>query len=144
VGYGPLEDEIRALINKLNLQNEVDILINPPNITEILKSCDIYLCTSLFEGLSNSIMKAMSAGMPIIGTDVGDNRYLIEDGYSGYIVPCKDVDLIVDKLHYLINFEDIRKELGNNSQIKIGKEFSERELLEHYYELFSSMHLTGN
>jgi glycosyltransferase involved in cell wall biosynthesis len=89
-------------------------------------------------------MKAMSAGMPIIGTDVGDNRYLIEDGYSGYIVPCKDVDLIVDKLHYLINFEDIRKELGNNSQIKIGKEFSERELLEHYYELFSSMHLTGN
>ncbi len=141
VGYGPLESRIRSLISLLDLEKEVTILINPPNIHDILKSCDIYLSTSLFEGLSNSVMEAMSLGLPVIGTDVGDNRYLIEDGYNGYIVPCKDISLIVEKLEYLINFEEIRKEFGNNSRIKIAREFSEKELLEHYYELLSSLRI---
>jgi glycosyltransferase involved in cell wall biosynthesis len=139
VGYGPLEGRIRSMISLLDLEKEVTILINPPNIHDILKSCDIYLSTSLFEGLSNSIMEAMSTGLPVIATDVGDNRYLIEDGYNGYIVPCKDVELIAEKLEYLIDFEEIRKEFGNNSRIKIAREFSEKELLEHYYELLSSL-----
>jgi len=144
VGYGPLESRIRSIIRLLDLENEVTILINPPNIHDILKSCDIYLSTSLFEGLSNSIMEAMSSGLPVIGTDVGDNRYLIEDGYNGYIVPCKDVGLIAEKLEYLINNEEIRKEYGNNSRTKIEREFSENELLEHYYELLSSLQIPGN
>lgn len=141
VGYGPLEGRIRSLISLLDLQKEVDILINPPSISDILKSCDIYLSTSLFEGLSNSVMEAMSSGLPAIATDVGDNRYLIEDGYNGYIVPCRDVGLIVEKLDYLIHFEMVRKEFGNNSWLKIGSEFSEKELVEHYYELFSGLRI---
>jgi glycosyltransferase involved in cell wall biosynthesis len=144
VGYGPLEARIRSMISLLDLEKEVTILINPRNINEILKSCDIYLSTSLFEGLSNSIMEAMSSGLPVIGTDVGDNRYLIEDGYNGYIVPCKDVGLIAEKLEYLINNEEIRKEFGNNSRIKIESEFSEEELLEHYTELLSNLRRQGN
>jgi len=144
VGYGPLEGRIRSMINLLGLEKEVTILINPPNIHDILKSCDIYLSTSLFEGLSNSIMEAMSSGLPVIATDVGDNRYLIEDGYNGYIVPCKDVSLIVEKLEYLINFEEIRREFGNNSRIKIAKEFSEKELIEHYVVLLSGLRTPGN
>ena len=143
VGYGPLEDKIRALIRYLNLQNEVDILINPPNIPDLLKTCDIYLSTSLFEGLSNSIMEAMSAGLPVIATNVGDNSYLIKDSFNGFIVPCRDVSLIVEKLEYLINFENVRKEYGNNSRFKIGSEFSEEKLLENYFSIFSKMELKG-
>lgn len=143
VGYGPLEDNIRALIRYLNLQNKVDILINPPNIPDLLKTCDIYLSTSLFEGLSNSIMEAMSAGLPVIATNVGDNSYLIEDSFNGFIVPCRDVSLIVEKLEYLINFENVRKEYGNNSRFKIGNEFSEEKLLENYFSIFSKMELKG-
>src|SRR5664280_952701 len=79
VGYGPLEKEIRHLAEELNLQKEVEILINPPNIPDILKTCNIYLSASLYEGLSNSIMEAMVAGLPVIATNVGDNCYLIKD-----------------------------------------------------------------
>ncbi len=139
VGYGPLENKIRSLINQLNLQNEVDILINPPNIPEILRSCDIYLSTSLFEGLSNSIMEAMSAGLPIIATNVGDNTYLVENSLNGFIVPCRDIRLIVEKLEYLINNKDARIEFGKNSRLKIENEFSEGKLLENYLSLFLRM-----
>lgn len=139
VGYGPLEDYIRSLIVFLDLEKHVEILIKPENIPEILHHSDIYLSTSLFEGLSNSIMEAMSAGLPVIGTDVGDNRYLIEDGYNGFIVPCMDVQVITDRILYLLNNEEIRKEYGTNSREKIEKEFSETELMKHYYELFTRL-----
>ncbi len=141
VGYGPLEEKIRSLVSLLDLKDHVEILLKPSNIPEILNNSDIYLSTSLFEGLSNSIMEAMSAGLPVIGTDVGDNRYLIEDGYNGFIVPCMDVEIITDRIRYLINNEDIRREYGLNSRIKIEKEFSEAELLKHYYKLFENLQM---
>jgi glycosyltransferase involved in cell wall biosynthesis len=144
VGYGPLEEEIRSLVSMLDLKDHVEILLKPSNISEILRNSDIYLSTSLFEGLSNSIMEAMSAGLPVIGTDVGDNRYLIEDGYNGFIVPCMDVEIITERIRYLISNEEIRKEYGANSRLKIEKEFSEIQLLNHYYELFTNMGMNGS
>ena len=140
VGYGPLEQEIRSLAEDLKILNRVRILINPPNIPEILKDCDIFLSTSLFEGLSNSIMEAMVAGLPVVATDVGDNKYLIKDGFNGYLVPSKGINQIVEKLEYLSESEDIRREFGNNSRIKIGNDFSQEKLLKNYLNLFSELH----
>lgn len=144
VGYGPLEENIRSLTVLLDLESHVKIIIKPSNIPEILNNSDIYLSTSLFEGLSNSIMEAMSAGLPVIGTDVGDNRYLIEDGYNGFIVPCMDVALTTEKIKYLLSNDDVRKEYGINSRLKIEKEFSEAELIRHYYELFEKLGIHEN
>jgi|ERR1035437_182436 glycosyltransferase involved in cell wall biosynthesis len=144
VGYGPMENEIKLLVRQLNLNEEVEILINPPNIYDILKTCDIYLSTSLFEGLSNSIMEAMVAGLPVIATEVGDNGYLIKNRYNGFLVPCRDVNSIVEKLEYLANFDNTRKEFGNNSYRIIKNEFSVEKMTENYLKLFSDMSLSGN
>lgn len=144
VGYGPMENEIRLLVRQLNLNKEVEILINPPDIQDILKTCDIYLSTSLFEGLSNSIMEAMVARLPVIATDVGDNGYLIKNAYNGFIVPCGDVNSIVEKLEYLAYNDKKRHEFGNNSYRIIKNEFSEEKLTKNYLKLFSEMSLSGN
>src|ERR1035437_2558269 len=139
VGYGPLENGIRLLVKNLNLENEVEILINPPNIPGILKTCNIYLSTSLYEGLSNSIMEAMVAGLPVVATNVGDNTYLIQDEYNGFIVPCGYINLIVEKLDYLTKFEKIRNEFGCKSHSIIESKFSEKKFIENYFQLFSKM-----
>jgi glycosyltransferase involved in cell wall biosynthesis len=141
IGYGPLESKIRALAKDLNIQNEIEILIKPPNIPEILKKCNIYLSTSLYEGLSNSIMEAMVSGLPIIATNVGDNGYLIKDSYNGFLVPCGEINMIAEKLEYLINSENVRNALGNNGHQIIQNEFSEEKFMEYYLKLFSKMSL---
>jgi len=139
VGYGPLESRIRMMIEELDLVDKVDIVINPPNMPEILKGCDIYLSTSLYEGLSNSIMEAMAAGLPVIATNVGDNIYLIKDSYNGFVVPKKDIDSVAEKLELLIKNEILRNEFGYNSWLKISTEFSEEKLIENYFKLFFEM-----
>ena len=113
IGYGPLEKEIRSLAENLNIMDRVKIFINPSNIPDILKNCDIYLSTSLFEGLSNSLLEALVTGLPIVATDVGDNKYLVKDGFNGYLSACKDIDSIVEKLEYLIEMFPARLRISN-------------------------------
>jgi glycosyltransferase involved in cell wall biosynthesis len=86
-------------------------------------------------------MEAMVAGIPIVATDVGDNRYLIKDGFNGFLVPCGNTDLIAEKLEYLVNMDDIRSDFGNNSRSIIENEYSEEKFLENYFKLFSRMTL---
>jgi glycosyltransferase involved in cell wall biosynthesis len=139
VGYGPLESEVRLIIAQLDMIEDVDIIINPQNIPELLNSSDIYFSSSLWEGISNSIMEAMVAGLPIVATDVGDNTYLIKDNFNGFIVPKKDISLMVEKLEYLISSEKIRTQFGTNSYSLIRNEFSEEKLLDNYLQFFDEM-----
>jgi glycosyltransferase involved in cell wall biosynthesis len=137
VGYGPLEKEVRSLAKNLKIEKWIKIFINPPDVVNILKESDIFLSTSLFEGVSNSIMEAMVQGLPVVATNVGDNNYLIKDGYNGYLVPCKDVNSIVKRLEYLSESEEARNEFGKNSLNVIESSFSGTRLLENYLSLFS-------
>lgn len=139
VGYGPLEKDVRSMAEQLKIENKIKIFINPPDVLSILKSSDIFLSTSLFEGVSNSIMEALVAGLPVIATNVGDNSYLVKDGKNGFLVPCRDVETIVDKLEYLSGSADKRNEFGNNSIKVVETEFSKMKLLDSYLSLFSKL-----
>ncbi len=141
-GWGPMEGEIRAMARDLGLDN-VEIFINPPGIQELLKSGDIYLSTSLFEGLSNSIMEAMAAGLPVVATDVGDSRCLVRDGINGFIFQCRDADTASEKLDWLVNNEASRIEFGNNSYKIILSEFSEAILIDRYRKVISELRSGG-
>lgn len=139
VGYGPLEHKIRSLAKSLKIDQEVKVFVNPPNITDILNDSDIFLSTSLFEGVSNSIMEAMAVGLPIVATKVGDNSYLVKDGFNGYLVPCKYVESIVEKLEYLSESEERRMEFGRNSRTIIERDFSQTKFIDSYIGLFSKL-----
>jgi len=137
VGYGRVEKNIRSLSKDLKIDDRIELLINPSNVTEILTGCDIYLSTSLFEGLSNSIMEAMVAGLPIIATDVGDNRFLVRHGFNGFLLPVGDINGIVEKLEFLSESKDLRIEFGEKSRIIIENDFSQERLLKNYINLFA-------
>jgi glycosyltransferase involved in cell wall biosynthesis len=139
VGYGPLEKDVRSMAEQLKIDNKIKVFINPPDVHGILKNSDIFLSTSLFEGVSNSIMEALVAGLPVVATNVGDNSYLVKDGHNGYLVPCKDVDTIVDKLEYLSGSQEVRNEFGKNSIKVVETEFSKTRLLDSYLSLFSKL-----
>jgi len=135
VGYGPMESTIRSLIRAYELEDRVMIVINPPNVSDYIGNSDIYLSTSRFEGLSNSLMEAMVAGLPIIATDVGDNNFLVKNGFNGYLVPLGDIEEIALKLEVLVRSEELRKTFGNNSNILVRDDFNEEKLLTSYLGL---------
>lgn len=139
IGYGPLEKEIRSIAHDLGITSEIQIMINPPNIPFILSNSDIFLSTSLFEGVSNAIMEAMIAGLPIVATEVGDNKHLIRNSYNGYLVPCRHVGLVAQKLKYLCESEEKRITFGKNSRLIVERDFSVSKMVNNYIRLFDSI-----
>jgi len=139
IGYGEQENYIRNLVNELNLSSNVEIYINPANLRDYYKNSDIYLSTSLFEGLSNSIMEAMEFSLPVVATNVGDNKYLVLEGESGFLLPVGDTAGISDKLKWLIENPDKRKEFGIKSYLHIKNNFSEEEFTKKYITLIEGL-----
>ncbi|MFU8786938.1 MAG: glycosyltransferase [Candidatus Izemoplasmataceae bacterium] len=134
IGHGPLEMELRKFIQVCNINDDVELIINPTDVDYYYKQADIYLSTSLFEGLSNSIMEAMSYSLPVVATDVGDNNELVIHGKTGFLERVKDVDAITDKIAILIEDRELRVSMGENAYEHISKKFS--------IEIFSQKYVT--
>lgn len=124
VGQGPLQEPIMKLIEKYQLQSEVELISDPGHIYPILASSHIYLSTSDFEGLSNAIMEAMNCALPILATDVGDTNKLVIHEKTGYLTHPKDPNAISAYLHKLVSSADIRHQMGNEGYAHLVKNFS--------------------
>lgn len=112
IGNGKLQEQIEEWIRDNNLTQVISVVKNPPNLKDYFAEADIYLCTSRFEGVSNSILEAMSFNLPVIATDAGDNNKLVMNDYNGYIVNISDYKTIAIRLYELINSYDKRIALG--------------------------------
>lgn len=117
-GIGEDENQIKHMIEEMNLNSCVFMCgyTNDP-LNRIVES-DIFLITSDFEGISNSLLEAMAVGMPCISTDSppGGARMLIEDGKNGLLVKCGDVQGIADALDKYVSEPDLAVRCGLNAK----------------------------
>ena len=119
VGQGPLYEEYLNVIKDNNLEENIKLLGRREDINEILSITDIYLASSLREGLPVNIMEAMYKGIPVIATDNRGHRDLIEDNTNGFLV--NDIDRILDKIKELINNNSIKEKIIKKEKKDINK-----------------------
>ena len=139
IGYGEQEAQIREWVKDLGVEDKVEVVIKPDNLEEYFKKADIFLTTSLFEGLSNSVMEALSFSLPVVATPAGDMEYLVKHGKNGYIVETGDVKGISDKLNILINDYDLRIKMGLKSYEILSKNFSMKKFKKEYLKLIDNL-----
>ncbi len=108
-------------IEKRNLKEKVMLLGKRSDISDILSITNIYLASSIREGLPVNIMEAMYMGLPIVATDNRGHRELIENGLNGYLVSYKNEEEFVSKIKELIENEEKIKKFANNSKQKVEK-----------------------
>lgn len=137
LGYGPLESEIRARVMSAGLDGLVKIIPPPHDVPSALASADLYLSTSRYEGFSNSIMEAMSCGLPIVCTDVGDNRTLVISGENGYVCRVGDVAGISSAVAKLASSAPARREMGRRSYERVYEVCGIDTFVESYEKLIT-------
>lgn len=137
VGYGGLESQIRSWVKQYGIEDKTEIHIKPNNVAELERGADIYLSTSIFEGTSNSIMEALNYSLPVVATDVGDNKFLVKDGESGYLHSVGDITNIADSLSRLLNSADLRNRMGLNGNENLQKNYSEEIFQRKYLDLIN-------
>ncbi len=119
VGDGVERDFLQKEAKMGGIENRVSFLGFRNEVCEILKSVDVFVLPSRYEGMPFAILEAMAAGLPVIATDVGDNSFLIDDGITGFIVSPNDSVTLAEKLQILLDNPLLGKTMGKIAQQKV-------------------------
>ena len=132
------EMEIRSFIKKNGLDDKVTILGYRSDVPDILSIMDIFCLTSFSEGLPISLIEAMAAGLPLVGTDVNGIKEVIIHNQNGMLVNVNDVDEMRRALLALLRDESLRNKMGNESRYLVERHYSLNGCVWQYENLFKS------
>jgi glycosyltransferase involved in cell wall biosynthesis len=91
LGDGPLRNELQELIDRLDLNDSVELLGYVQNPLKYFANADLFILSSLVEGMPNVLVEAMMCGCTPVATDCPTGpRELLKDGVFGYLVPVQD------------------------------------------------------
>ena len=129
VGDGEQRQEIVKQIKELALEDAVVLTGYQNRPVELIRACDIYVSSSRAESLGYSILEAMSCALPIIATDVGGCKELVNvDSDCGYLVEFGS-DVFAQRILELSEDQARRKELGENARAYVRENFPKDRMM---------------
>jgi sugar transferase (PEP-CTERM/EpsH1 system associated) len=136
VGDGPERGALEALSAELGIGERVIFLGERRDTEKLLNAMDIYVLSSISEGMNLTLLEAMSAALPVVATDVGGNGELVENGVTGRLVGLGDVDAMTKLLREFATSADKRRAMGSAGRESIIRRFDERVMIAHYLKLY--------
>ena len=118
-GQGPELENLQGLAKEQGVENQIHFLGFRTDIKQLLKAADIFLFTTLQEGMPRSMMEAMASGLPCIASKIRGNVDLLENGEGGYLVPVNEVDDVAEKIAVLVSNEELRKKMSERNLERI-------------------------
>ena len=137
-GDGPLRAELEQEARSLGLGSQVIFLGDRRDVTAVLASMDVAVLTSDSEGLSNVILEAMAASVPVVAYDVGGNGELV-NGERGRTVRAGDEEGFAAAVERLLERPALREQLGRNARVFAEENFSLRRVQNDYEKLYQSL-----
>ncbi|MBI5944967.1 MAG: glycosyltransferase family 4 protein [Chloroflexi bacterium] len=142
VGDGPDRKNLEALVDSLNLQHEVFFWGTRPDIPNLLAASDVFVLPSRYEGgRTLSVMEAQAAGKPCVVTDVGDHRFMVENGVHGFVVPVDDLDSVVGGLSRILSDPESMTSLGAASREQAFSSYDVDLMTRRVLEVYKYLHV---
>lgn len=139
IGDGPERARLEAEAKALNVADRVRFVGMTHDVPGELRHSDIFALSSLREGLPMSIMEAMAAGLPVVGTRVGSVDSLVEDGVTGLLVPASDPEALACALERLVGEPDFRRRAGILARQRAEQEFSLDAMAKRYASFYETL-----
>ena len=136
VGDGPLKGHMEELSRRLGLAESAVFFGEQTDVSPYLSAFDIAVLTSETEGCSNFLLEAMALGKPVVATDVGGNRELIDDGKTGLLVPREDPKALATAIFRLLREPATAQAIGQRAKEKINTQFSLEKMVHEYQSLY--------
>lgn len=143
-GDGPMLPEYKNQINKLGLDKSVSFPGYVDNVAQIISHDGIFVLSSLFEGIPNSLIEAMSVGIPCVATDCtpGGPAFLFHNQERGILIKVHDVKAMADAICKYIENPKLAEEKGKNA-IKVLNDLDEVKIHEMWLEAFNRIKNNG-
>jgi glycosyltransferase involved in cell wall biosynthesis len=142
IGEGPQFAELQALASGLGIAETVEFFGYCDDVPAQLAAADLFVLPSYAEGNSNAVLEAMSAGLPIVATQVGGAGIQVGREGARFLVPPGDRRALADVLLELVENEDARWNLGKAMRDRVETRFA-MDLVASIYEQAYGMMLSG-
>ncbi|MCI0416746.1 glycosyltransferase [bacterium] len=136
VGDGQLREEIHDFARLLNLNEVVHFTGLQENVAPYYSAMDIYMSSSIFEGLPLTILEAMAMRLPVVATSVGGIPEVVNEGETGFLVAPRSPQPLADKLSILLDQPDLRKQMGDKARTVAEERFSMERMVRHLEEIY--------
>lgn len=141
-GEGSQRGYLEGLAKSLGIWESIRFvgMIPHDELPQYLTLADVYVSTSLSDGgVSVSTLEAMACGLPVVTTDVGDNKKWIKDGDNGFLIPTKNPSRLAERVIYLLKNLDIRGEIGVANRKAVEENFSYENEMSKMEELYKEL-----
>jgi glycosyltransferase involved in cell wall biosynthesis len=135
-GGGPLEAALREKARALELGPRVVFTGWRQDNLELLTALDIFVMSSLWEAMPMALLEAMAARRPIVTTDVGDNRHVVDNGRCGLVVPAADSSAIATAVLELVSRPHMALEMSQRAHARFSEYFTTAHMVTRYEQLY--------
>jgi glycosyltransferase involved in cell wall biosynthesis len=139
IGNGPIEDEVRAEIDRLGVEPEVAWFPYRGSVGPYLAALDLFVLPSAWEALPLSLLEAMSCGLPIVATAVGGTPEAVTDGLTGRVVPHGDEPALAHALHELMSDSEAREAMGSAGRTRYEARFRLERMVDETAALYREL-----
>jgi L-malate glycosyltransferase len=136
VGDGPLREQLHARASELGIRDNVHFAGLQTEVRPFLAAFDIYMMSSIFEGLPIAMLEAMSSGCPIVTTDAGGIKEVIRHGQDGMLCPIDNPLRLVDLCIQLMDDKDTRTRLAQNARSRVVQSFGMEAMVSNLENLY--------
>ena len=139
VGDGPERSALEQYARDVECHEFVRFLGHRADAAELTSLLDVFWLASDFEGLSNSLMEAMAAGIPVVATDIPPNRELVEHDVQGYLADVGDAVAFAQYAGKLLDDEALAQRLGWAGRSRMAEEFSVQKMVDAHVALYRQL-----
>jgi glycosyltransferase involved in cell wall biosynthesis len=134
-GDGVLRTDLELQISSLGLNDNVKLFGMQADVTKFLAAADVFVLPSRWEGLPIALLEAMSAGLPIIATQVEGVDQTVEHGVHGLIVPTESPDALAKAILQLCRDSEMRRRMGAAARRRVMESYTTDRMCEQYLAL---------
>ena len=138
IGGGELEDELKQLAKELCIEDKVIFTGFRKDAVEIMSIFDVFVLSSLWEGMPVAVLEAMALSKPVVATTVGGCPELITSGENGYLVEPADCTGLSRAVVSILKNPELAEKMGDNSRKKV-EHFSVDKMVERTEELYEKL-----
>lgn len=137
VGDGELRDELRRERARRGLDDCVHFAGAQGEVAAYLAAMDVFVLSSVTEGLAMTLLEAMAAGRPIVATRVGGNPEVVEDGVTGLVVPPRDPAALAGAIRALMDDPGRAAAMGSAGRERVREKFSLEAMAGRYAAIYA-------
>ena len=140
VGDGSLRPQLEAQAERLGIGSALRMLGWRRDVPELLRTFDVFLLTSLWEGLPRSLVEAFLSGVPAVANHVDGIGEVVQEGRNGFLVPPGNIEAMAAAVIRLLKDEPLRQTMGEQARLSVD-DFSVEKMLKDYSELYENISL---